>query len=179
MLQMGGLVVGPAPQNFLKYRQSWPAPGSIYCAACVSFDYDKEFLCIVYSSLMSTPASQESDIQDSRALAELGDNFLGNCEAVLEFGTVECTLNFLLLDARVPTVTDALSLDFEGAGLGLFKSLNRQAVLFKHQIDEYGDVSTLNSNVASGGYQIVELLMCQDGLFLVEEITSIGGGCGK
>lgn len=117
---------------------------------------------------MSTPANQKSDIQYPRALAQLGDRFLGNGETMLEFGAAACIFNFLLLDTRLPIVIDALSLDFEVEGLGVFTGLGRPAVLFKHQIDECGEISTLYSNQASRECRIVEPHLSQDCLFVAE-----------
>jgi len=122
-----GLLVEPAPQNFLKCRQNRSPSDSIYCAACVSFDYDKEFVRIAYSNLMSTPVSLESDIKDPHAHAKLGGQFLGSGETVFEFGAVARTLNSLLLDARAPTMIDFLSLDVEGAELEVLKGVDHNA----------------------------------------------------
>lgn len=160
-----GLLVEPAPQNYLKCRQNRSACDSIYCAACVSFDYDQEFVRMAYSNLMSTPVSLESDIQDPRAHAQLGGRFLGNGEAVFEFGAVARTLNSLLLDAGAPRVIDFLSLDVEGAELEVLKGVDHQAFRFKHLLVECRNYPRLNLYLASQGYRFVEKLSDQDYLF--------------
>lgn len=166
-----GLLVEPVPQNFLKCRKNRSSRDSIYCAACVSFDYDQEFVRIAYSNLMSTPVSLESDIQDPRAHAKLGDQFLGNGETVFEFGAVARTLNSLLLDARAPKLIDFLSLDVEGAELEVLKGVDHQAFRFKYILVECRDFPRLSSYLENQGYRFAEKLSGQDYLFAGVEHT--------
>lgn len=160
-----GLLVEPAPQNFLKCRQNRSARNSIYCAACVSFDYGQEFVRIAYSNLMSTSVSLESDIQDPRAHAELGDRFLGSGETVFEFGAVARTISALLLDAHAPKLIDFLSLDVEGAELEVLKGIDHQIFRFKYILVECRDFTRLSDYLEKQGYCFVEKLSGQDYLF--------------
>ena len=171
-----GLLVEPTPQNFLKCRQNRSASNSIYCAACVSFDYDQEFVRIAYSNLMSTPVSLESDIQDPRAHAELGGRFLGSGETVFEFGAVARTLNSLLLDARAPRLIDFLSLDVEGAELEVLKGLDHQAFRFKYILVECRDLPRLGAYLENHGYRFAEKLSEQDYLFASAKPADTGYG---
>lgn len=164
-----GVLVEPAPQNFLKCQQNRSLRNSIYCAACVSFDYSQEFVRIAYSNLMSTPVSLESDIPDPRAHAALGDRFLGGGETVFEFGALARTLNSLLLDAGAPTRIDFLSLDVEGAELEVLKGVDHQTFRFKYLLVECRDFSRLNSYLRNQGYSFVEKLSEQDYLFTADE----------
>ena len=169
-----GLLVEPAPQNFLKCRQNRSARTSIYCAACVSFGYDQEFVRIAYSNLMSTPVNLESDIQDARAHAALGDRFLGNGETVFEFGAVARTLNSLLLDAGAPRQIDFLSLDVEGAELEVLKGVDHQAFRFKYILVECRDFPRLGAYLEKQGYHFIEKLSEQDYLFVAAEQMNVG-----
>ncbi|MBC7617635.1 MAG: FkbM family methyltransferase [Candidatus Saccharibacteria bacterium] len=173
-----GLLVEPAPQNYLKCRKNRSVRDSIYCAACVSFDYGHEFVRIAYSNLMSTPVSLESDIQDPRAHAQLGDRFLSNGETVFEFGAVAHTLNSLLLDAGSPKVIDFLSLDVEGAELEVLKGVDHQAFRFKYILVECRDFPRLSSYLVSHGYRFVEPFSSQDYLFAAEGLSQSGVGGG-
>lgn len=166
-----GLLVEPVPQNYLRCRQNRSTRDSIYCAACVPFDYDEEFVRIAYSNLMSTPVSLESDIQDPRAHAQWGGCFLSNGEAVVEFGAVARTLNSLLLDAGAPGVIDFLSLDVEGAELDVLKGVDHQVFRFRYLLVECRDFVRLNSYLVSHGYQFVEPLSSQDYLFAAQELS--------
>lgn len=168
-----GLLVEPAPQNFLKCRQNRSTRNSIYCAACVSFDYGQEFVRIAYSNLMSTPVSLESDIQDPRAHAELGDKFLGSGETVFEFGAVARTLNALLLEAHAPKQIDFLSLDVEGAELEVLKGIDHQTFRFKYLLVECRDFTRLSDYLEKQSYRFVEKLSGQDYLFASEDVARI------
>lgn len=168
-----GLLVEPAPQNFLKCRQNRSTRNSIYCAACVSFEYGQEFVRIAYSNLMSTPVSLESDIQDPRAHAELGDKFLGSGETVFEFGAVARTLNALLLEAHAPKQIDFLSLDVEGAELEVLKGIDHQTFRFKYLLVECRDFTRLSDYLEKQSYRFVEKLSGQDYLFASEDVVRI------
>jgi FkbM family methyltransferase len=171
-----GLLVEPTPQNFLKCRQNRSTRNSIYCAACVSFDYSQEFVRIAYSNLMSTPVSLESDIQDPRAHAELGDRFLSSGETVFEFGAVARTLNSLLLDANAPKQIDFLSLDVEGAELEVLKGVDHQAFRFKYLLVECRDFARLSAYLGKHGYRFLENLSEQDYLFASEGCDRVERG---
>lgn len=160
-----GLLVEPAPQNFLKCRKNRSKRNFIYCAACVSFDYDREFVRIAYSNLMSTPVSLESDIPDPRAQAKLGSQFLRNDETMFEFGALARTLNSLLLDANAPKLIDFLSLDVEGAELVVLQGVDHQIFRFKYLLVECRDFSRLNTYLEEHSYHFVEKLSGQDYLF--------------
>lgn len=160
-----GLLVEPAPQNFLKCRQNRSPRDSIYCAACVSFDYSLEFVRIAYANLMSTPVALESDIRDPRAHAQLGDQFLRNGETMFEFGAVARTLNSLLLDARAPKLIDFLSLDVEGAELEVLKGVDHRAFRFKYILVECRDFPRMRAYLEGQGYRFAEKLSGQDYLF--------------
>lgn len=169
-----GLLVEPAPQNFLKCRKNRSAKNSIYCAACVSFDYDQEFVRIAYSNLMSTPISLESDIEDPRAHARLGDRFLDKSETIFEFGALAQPLNSLLLDAAAPKLIDFLSLDVEGAELEVLKGVDHREFRFKFLLVECRDFSRLSAYLSEQGYRFVEKLSSQDYLFTSEELVMSG-----
>ncbi len=171
-----GLLVEPAPQNFLKCRQNRSPSNSIYCAACVSFDYRQEFVRIAYSNLMSTPVGLDSDIKDPHAHAKLGGQFLGNGETVFEFGAVARTLNSLLLDAGAPRLIDFLSLDVEGAELEVLKGVDHQAFRFKYLLVECRNFTRLNDYLQIHGYRFVEKLSEQDYLFAGSEPPGALGG---
>lgn len=100
---------------------------------------------ITYSNLMSTPVSLESDIQDPRAYAKLGEQFLRDDEIVFEFGALARTLNSLLLVAFPPKLIDFLSLDVEGAELEVLKGVDHRAFRFKSILFKCRDITRLSA----------------------------------
>jgi FkbM family methyltransferase len=164
-----GLLVEPAPQNYLKCIQNRSPSSSVFCAACVSFEYKSEFVRIAYSNLMSAPIGLQSDIDDPRAHAQSGQNFLAKRESVFEFGAVARTLNSLLVQAHSPAQIDFLSLDVEGAEMEVLMGVDHQAFRFKYILVECRNLSRLSAYLEPNGYRFVEKLSEHDCLF-----TSIG-----
>jgi FkbM family methyltransferase len=160
-----GLLIEAVPQNFVKCRQNRSQRSTVYCAACVSFDYDQEFLRIAYSNLMSAPVSSRSDIQDPRAHAKLGSQYLQNSETNFEFGAVARTLNFLLLEARAPKQIDFLSLDVEGFEQEVLKGVDHQEFRFKYILVECRDFDRMSAYLSGNGYRFVEKMSVHDYLF--------------
>ena len=160
-----GLLVEPAPQNYLKCLQNRSQKSSVYCAACVSFEYEKEFVRIAYSNLMSTPVELQSDIEDPRAHAHSGSQFLGKREAIFEFGAVARTLNSLLVESEAPAHIDFLSLDVEGAELEVLRGVDHQAFRFKYMLIECRDIPRLTAYLGQNGYRLVEKMSEHDCLF--------------
>lgn len=160
-----GVLVEPAPQNYIKCLQNRSAKSSVFCAACVPFGYTKEFVRIAYSNLMSTSLELSSDIESPRAHAQTGQQFLGKKESVFEFGAVARTLNSLLLESGAPSLIDFLSLDVEGAELEVLKGIDHQAFRFRYMLIECRDLPRLSAYLQTCGYHCVEMLSEQDCLF--------------
>lgn len=160
-----GVLVEPAPQNYLKCIQNRSAASSIHCAACVSFDYAKEFVRIAYSNLMSAPIGLNSDIDNPRGHAQSGQAFLGKREVTFEFGAVARTLNSILVEAKAPAQIDFLSLDVEGAELEVLQGVDHKAFRFKYMLVECRDLPRINAYLEAQGYRFMEKLSGHDCLF--------------
>jgi FkbM family methyltransferase len=160
-----GLLIEAAPQNFLKCRKNRAKRSTAYCAACVSFEHDQEFVRMVYSDLMSTPISSKSDISDPSAHAMLGSQYLQNGEINFEFGAVARTLNSLLLEASAPKQIDFLSLDVEGFEQEVLKGVDHETFRFKYILVECRDIDRMSAYLNENGYRFVEKLSVHDYLF--------------
>ncbi len=160
-----GLLVEPTPHNYLKCRQNRAERSTVFCAACVAFDYQDEFVRMAYSNLMSTPVGLDSDIADPRQHARLGQQFLARSETVFEFGALAVTLNELMLKASAPRLVDFLSLDVEGAELEVLKGIDHDHFRFRYILVECRDFPRLNGYLDSKHYHFVEKLSEQDYLF--------------
>ena len=160
-----GLLIEATPQNFLKCRRNRAQRSDVYCAACVSFDYDQEFVRMVYSDLMTAPINSKSDINDPRAHAQLGRQYLSKDEINFEFGAIARTLNSLLLEASSPNQIDFLSLDVEGFEQEVLQGVNHETFRFKYILVECRDVDRMSTYLNNNGYHLVEKLSVHDYLF--------------
>lgn len=160
-----GLLVEPAPHNYLQCRRNRSAKNKIHCAACVSFDYDREFVRIAYSNLMSTPLGVSTDIADPTAHARSGRQFLGPTEDVFEYGAVARTLNDLLGESGAPAKMDFLSLDVEGVELEVLRGIDHTAYRFKFILVECRDFDRMNAYLRDAKYAFVDKLSAHDYLF--------------
>ena len=160
-----GILVEPIPHNYLSCRKYRSQKTSIYCNACVSFDYSDRFVEIAYSNLMSTPLGLESDIASPTAHAEDGRRFLSPTDNVFVFGALAVPLNKLLIKSNAPTVIDLLSLDVEGAEIEVLKGVDHEAFRFKYMCIESRRFDKTERYLRNIGYNFIEKLSAQDYLF--------------
>lgn len=121
---------------------------------------------------MSAPLNLESDIEDPRAHAAVGNCFLERGEIQFEFGAVARTLNSLMIEADAPSLIDFLSLDVEGAELEVLKGINHTAFRFRYILVECRDLPRLCSFLERWGYSFVEQFSSHDYLFAGQSVTN-------
>lgn len=169
-----GLLVEPVPHNFLKCRQNRADRTAVYCAACVPFDYDREFVRLAYANLMSTPLGLDTDLQDPSAHAASGTKFLPKGQTVVEFGAVAKPLNALLEAADAPLNIDFLSLDVEGAELDVLRGIDHSRYRFRYILTESRDMERISLFLRDYGYRFSRKLSGQDYLFESIDENSAG-----
>ena len=77
-----GVLIEPSPHNFLLCKEQRSTENSIFCNACVSFDYKDKYVDIKYANLMSISENLELDLDDKDAHIKSGEKFLSVNEDV-------------------------------------------------------------------------------------------------
>ena len=167
-----GVLVEPTPHNYLLCRQNRASTTQVFCNACTSFDYEGEFVRVMYSNLMTTPFGLESDIVDPVAHAQSGRQHLEQHEDLFVFGALATTLNEILLKADAPRTIDLLSLDVEGAELEVLKGIDHEMFRFKLMCIECRSRDKMIAYLEPLGYQLLEQLSGRDYLFGLKAATS-------
>lgn len=161
-----GLLIEPILHNYLKCKKNRSAENKFCCAACVSFDYDKPYVTLTYSNLMTSPSGLESDIEDAASHAESGKIYLGEDEDTVEVLAQAKTLNAILDDVQAPPLMDLLSLDVEGAEIEVLKGVDHEKYRFKYILIESRDREKIEMYLKGKGYFFLDKLSHQDYLFV-------------
>lgn len=160
-----GLLIEPILHNFLKCKKNRSNENAFACTACVSFEYDKEYINLVYSNLMTAAVGVEGDIADPKAHAHSGQVYLQNGEEPVDIVVSAKTLSSLLDEANAPKMMDLLSLDVEGAEIEVLKGVDHQKYRFKYILVECRDEEKITEYFSNNGYRLIDKLSNHDYLF--------------
>ena len=131
-----GVLIEPIPHQFLACLKNCSRENKIICAACVPNGYDKEFVKIIYSNLMSIAPDFPSDVGDPWTHARVGRQFLCPYEENFVFGAVARTLTSILIESHAPSMIDILSIDVEGNEIDVLRGLDFDVFKFKNIVIE-------------------------------------------
>ncbi len=122
----GGVLIEPNPARFEECVDNRASSEniSIYCAACVPFAFDQEFVKMRNSDLMTVALGLDRPLDESNSHAKLGSQFLRHSSLSYTFFATARTLTDILIEAAAPSDIDFLSLDVEGNELAVLKGLD-------------------------------------------------------
>jgi FkbM family methyltransferase len=160
-----GILIEPAPHNFLLCKENRSTKNHIFCNACVSFDYKDKYVDIRYANLMSISENLKLDLEDKDAHIQSGKRFLSSTEDVFSFGAVAETLTAILKKSNAPKKIDFLSLDVEGAELEVLKGVDFDEFSFKYMLIEVRDIKRMESFLSQYGYILEKQFSSLDYLF--------------
>ena len=159
-----GVLIEPAPNNYLLCRQNRSNRNHFFCNACVSFSYKGKYVKMAYSNLVSTSFNLDSDILNPLLQAQKGMPSYKENEIPL-FGAIARTMNDILIASSAPQNIDFLSLDVEGAELEVLKGIDFNEYHFKYILVECRDINRLETFLNKTGYRLIEKLSFHDYLF--------------
>lgn len=160
-----GVLVEPYPGNFIKLSKTRARSNHIENAACVSFEFGKAEMELIYSNLMTTPMDGSSDVENRKLHAESGKKWLRGTDTVQAFSVRARTLNAILVEAMAPEVIDLLSLDVEGGEIEVLKGIDHSKYRFKWILVEARDEKRITEFLEGKGYRLHSKLSAHDYLF--------------
>ncbi|CUH48255.1 FkbM family methyltransferase [Ruegeria atlantica] len=160
-----GVLIEPAPHNFLKCFSLRGSRSKVFCNACVEFGFPDRLIEMVYANLMSVSVGQELDLADRSEHLKNAQLHMKETEVSFSFGAVARPLNEILIEAEAPSRVNLLSLDVEGAELNVLKGIDHDRFRFDFMLIECRDLDRLQGFLGTVGYKLETALNQQDYLF--------------
>jgi FkbM family methyltransferase len=161
-----GILIEPIPHKYLECLKNRSNKNSIYCNACVSFDYKNKFVEMMYSNLMTTALMEKYNSKQVNH-AIIGKKFLDKFEKNFIFGARATTLNDLMVKSKSPKLIDLLSLDVEGTELSVLKGINYKMYSFKYILIETKQFNKIKNFLIKKNYLFLKKLSHHDYLFKI------------
>ncbi|MFT5174521.1 MAG: FkbM family methyltransferase [Gammaproteobacteria bacterium] len=159
-----GLLIEPAPNEFLKCRVNRP-DATVVCSACVPFGYANTFLPMSYCASMTVAHSAhnaKNQLDDVRRHLDSGQQFLKADETSFEFGARAAPLSQILDECAIDCTIDLLVLDVEGQELSVLQGIDFARHAPRYICVEVWKLDTIASYLSSQGYRMVEQLTHMD-----------------
>ncbi len=159
-----GVLIEPSPSQFAKLQKSRSKRSKFFNCACVSFDFPKTTIKLMYSNLMSVALEGEIDIADPVAHAKTGESY-SDKEKVYVFLSPARTLQSILEEVKSPQLIDLLSLDVEGGELEVLRGIDFEHTNFKYIVLETRSISKVRGFLELRNYREIAKLSHHDYLF--------------
>ena len=157
-----GILIEPVPKLF-NYCKKYRSNKNLYfCNACVSFDFNKDKVKLIYSNLMTTAVDLTSDDYRKKHLADPELNFF---EKKNYFYANARTLNSILKESKAPNIIDFFSLDVEGAEFEVLNGIDFSIYNFKYIIIETDNFERLDKFMTNKNYKFINKYNSNDYLY--------------
>lgn len=157
-----GILIEPVPKLF-NYCKKYRSNKNLYfCNACVSFDFNKDKVKLIYSNLMTTAVDLTSDDYRKKHLADPELNFF---ERNNYFYANARTLNSILKESKAPNIIDFFSLDVEGAEFDVLNGIDFSIYNFKYIIIETDNFERLDKFMTNKNYKFINKYNSNDYLY--------------
>ena len=160
-----GLLIEPYPENYMYCAHFRGNKNRVVSAACVDFEYNEKFVELEYSNLTTSQV-----LDTTSAERDQKRDYLQNHEDFVTFGARAYTLSAILLKAEAPRLIDFMSLDVEGAELGVLRGIDFSIHNFRFILVETSNFQSVESLLNQHKYSFIKKLTFHDYLFkLVDE----------
>ena len=157
-----GILIEPVPKLF-NYCKKYRSNKNLYfCNACVSFDFNKDKVKLIYSNLMTTAVDLTSNDYRKKHLADPELNFF---EKNNYFYANARTLSSILKESKAPNIIDFFSLDVEGAEFDVLNGIDFSIYNFKYIIIETDNFERLDEFMTNKNYKFINKYNSNDYLY--------------
>ena len=157
-----GILIEPVPKLF-NYCKKYRSNKNLYfCNACVSFDFNKDKVKLIYSNLMTTAVDLTSNDYRKKHLADPELNFF---EKNNYFYANARTLSSILKESKAPNIIDFFSLDVEGAEFDVLNGIDFSIYNFKYIIIETDNFERLDKFMTNKNYKFINKYNSNDYLY--------------
>jgi FkbM family methyltransferase len=130
--------------------------------ACVSKDYSKKRINLIYSDLRSVTIDSNNLVVPTQ---HINSDDLNIYQTHKEYSVEARTLNSLFIESECPKIMDFLSLDTEGYEIEILKGIDFKEYRFKYMLIESRDIEVLDNFLKKKSYQLIDKLSKHDFLF--------------
>ena len=130
--------------------------------ACVSKDYLKKKINLIYSDLRSVTIESKNLVVPNQ---HINSDDLNIYQTHKEYSVEARTLNSLFIESQCPKIMDFLSLDTEGYEIEILKGINFNEYRFKFMLIESRNIESLDNFLKKKNYQLIDKFSKHDYLF--------------
>ena len=163
-----GLLVEPALNLYERLIQNRSSSNIFRCGALVSKDFSSELVKLIYCDLMTIPVGTGEGPESGYELKHFNDGSSALPKAMLTpiiFGAQAFCLSDILVESEAPISIDLLSLDVEGAELGVLHGIDFELHSFRYILIETWNIEAVEAFLLPKGYEPVHRLTDYDYLF--------------
>jgi FkbM family methyltransferase len=159
-----GVLIEPSPENFKALQRNRSKRNFFANCACVPFSYEKPFIELMYSDLMTTPLGLENDLQSIEDHILESQRHLKRGEVHI-FRAQARTMTDVLKESNFKKSFDFLSLDVEGAELSVLQGIDHDEYRFRYILVECRDIKRMETYLENVDYVLRDVFSEHDYLF--------------